>query len=198
MPVNRIVLFGVIVINKGYHWFYFITNPVFSLFLFLFHRPHHGTASQRVLTTTLWEDTEEKKRKESFYLTENSLTKDIFFSARAPVIVLLFSLHAKDMVGFVTDLLVSLFHVLCFFCFSPPSPLLLWMKTLKIVNTGYEFVFKEYIFWELNKCHYSHLSFETFLLFLLLLESCPSSLKKKAERSLTCKKKFNLDVNFTF
>lgn len=33
------------------------------------------------------------------------------------------------------------------------------METLRIVNTGYEFVFKEYIFSELNKCHYSHLLF---------------------------------------
>lgn len=38
------------------------------------------------------------------------------------------------------------------------------METLKIVNTGYEFVFKEYIFGELNKCHYSHLLLEIFFL----------------------------------
>lgn len=41
------------------------------------------------------------------------------------------------------------------------SPLSVVNGTLKIVNTGYEFVFKEYIFWELNKCHYSHLLLET-------------------------------------
>lgn len=63
------------------------------------------------------------------------------------------------MVVFVTDLLVSLFICPLLFFFS--SPISVVNGTLKIVNTGYEFVFKEYIFWELNKCHYSHLLLET-------------------------------------
>ena len=45
---------------------------------------------------------------------------------------------------------------------------------LEIVNTGYEFVFKEYIFWELNKCHYSHLLLETSSLqkWFVLYQNC--------------------------
>lgn len=86
---------------------------------------------------------------------ENSLTKDIFWTGR-PVVVLLFSFHMKKR--------CSRFLFVCFFLVSESLVFLLCPPSVvngnlekKIVNTGYEFVFKEYIFWELNKCHYSAL-----------------------------------------
>lgn len=92
---------------------------------------------------------------------ENSLTKDIFLDWVACCSITVQLPHEKEMFAFFVFLFFqSLNHLYFSFMSSYVPPLFLcceWKPWKKIVNTGYEFVFKEYIFWELNKCHYSAL-----------------------------------------
>lgn len=99
-------------------WGIYPTSDLCFLFLlFPLFRPHHGTASQRVLTTTSWEDKTEKEReKKGMILFNGEQFNEGYFLMGQPVIVLLFSFYMqKRWLFFVTDLLVSLSYVLRFF-----------------------------------------------------------------------------------